>query len=79
MLSAQLELPVHTTSHAHELLHEMPRHDCAAMQLTSHGPEPHCTFAHACLPVQSMLHDAAIRQSMPLRHALSVLHMMSHL
>ena len=44
MPSAQLELPVHATSHAHELLHATPRHDAGPMQPTSQGPEPHCTF-----------------------------------
>jgi hypothetical protein len=78
-VSPQLCGPVHSTSHAHELLHATLLHDAEPLQLTSQGPDPHCTPWHDCLPVQSMLHDAAIWQLMPLRHELSVLHMMSHL
>jgi hypothetical protein len=72
-------LPVHVTSHAHELLHETPRHDAGPEHATSHGPGPHCTFWHDCLPLHSTLHDVDSWQLMPLRHALSVLHRMSHL
>jgi hypothetical protein len=79
MPSAQLWLPVHTTSHAHELLHATPRHVPAPVQPTSHGPLPHCTFRQESFVAQSMLQDAAIRQSTPLRQAPSTLHRMSHL
>ena len=42
--SPQLWLPVHVTSHAHELLHETPLHDATPMHATSHGPGPHWMF-----------------------------------
>ncbi len=79
MPSWQLWLPVHSTSHAHELLHATPRHEDGPEQPTSHGPGPHSTPSHEPLPVQSTLHDAAAVQSTPLRHALSTLHSISHL
>jgi hypothetical protein len=79
IVSPQLWLPVHATSQAHELLHAMPRHELGPLQLTSHGPRPHCTLRHELLPEHVMLHDSAAWQSTPLRHELSVSHMMSHL
>lgn len=77
--SPQLWLPVHTTSHAHELPHETPLHDCVPEHATSHGPAPHVTLAHACLPLHSTLHDADCWQLTPLRHEFSVLQRISHL
>jgi hypothetical protein len=76
---AQLWLPVHRTSHAQELPHEMPRHELSPEQPTVHGPDPHWTFSHAFLPEQSISHDAACWQLMPLRHEFSVLHAISQL
>lgn len=70
----QLCEPVHSTSHAHELLQETPRHDCVPEHVTSHGPVPHCTFLHELPPMHSTLHDAAPMQLTPLRHMLSPLH-----
>ena len=79
MPSLQLWLPVHVTSHAHELPHATPLHDDGPEHATSHGPGPHTTPWQDCLPMQSIAHDAAVWQLMPLRHELSVLHWMSHL
>jgi len=79
IVSAQLDVPVHVTSHAHELLHATLRHELGPEQLTSHGPRPHWTLRHALLPEHVMLHDNPPVQSTPLRHELSVSHWMSHL
>jgi hypothetical protein len=55
------------------------RHAPAPLQLTSHGPVPHWTLRHEPLPEQLRLHDSDAWQSTPLRHELSVSHMMLHL
>jgi hypothetical protein len=70
----QLSWPVHSTSHAHELLHETPRHELEPEHVTSHGPVPHCTFLHELVPEHSTAHDAPPMQLTPLRHWLSCLH-----
>jgi hypothetical protein len=59
IVSPQLWLPVHVTSQAHELLHAIVRHEPGPLQLTSHGPRPHCTLRHALVPEHVMLHDSA--------------------
>jgi hypothetical protein len=79
IVSPQLWLPVHVTSHAHELSHATLRHELAPLQLTSHGPMPHWMLRHEPVPEQVRLHDSAAWQSTPLRHELSVSHMMLHL
>ena len=75
----QLLVPVHRTSHAHELPHETFLQDCTPAHVTEHGPIPHCTFSQDCRERQSMSHDAPCVQLIPLRHAPSVLHWISHL
>ena len=70
----QLPGPMQVTSHAHDAPHATERHDCAPVQLTSHGPGPHAMLRHELVPVHSIVHDAAAPQLMPLRHALSPLH-----
>jgi len=79
IVSPQLWLPVHVTSHAHELPHVTPRQLLGPEHATSHGPSPHATLRQLLLPEQVTLHDSAAEQSTPLRHELSVLHWMSHL
>lgn len=59
IVSAQLWLPVHVMSHAHEFSHATPRHELGPLQLTSHGPPPHATLRHEPLPEHVMLHDSA--------------------
>jgi hypothetical protein len=73
----QLCEPVHSTSHAHELLHETPRHELGPEHVTSHGPVPHSTLRHELLPEHSTVHDAPPTQLTPFLHELSVLHWMS--
>ena len=77
IVSAQLFAPEHWTSHAHELLQETVRHAPGPEQLTSHGPRPHCTLRQELVPEHVRLHDSAAVQSTPLRHELSVSHLMS--
>jgi hypothetical protein len=73
---AQLDGFVHTTSHAHELLHEMFWHDSLPVQTTSHGPGPHTMpwFVHVDCALHAIMHDAALLQSMPFLHAFCWLH-----
>jgi hypothetical protein len=52
-------LPVHNTSHAHEVLHLTSRHDCGPEQVTSHSPGPHSTPRQVLIPLHSIVHDAA--------------------
>lgn len=79
IVSLQLLVPVHATSHAHELLHATPRHELGPEQLMSHGPRPHCTLRQELVPEHVRLHDSAAVQSTPFLHELSVSHLMSHL
>jgi hypothetical protein len=79
IVSPQLLLPVHATSHAQELLHAIVRHELAPEQLMSHGPRPHCTLRHELVPEHVRLQESAAVQSTPVRHELSVSHLMSHL
>lgn len=69
--------PVHVTSHAHELLHETPRHEFGPEQLMSQGPRPHETLRHEPLLAHVTLHDRPPVQLTPLVHELSESHMMS--
>jgi hypothetical protein len=79
MPDEQLWLPEQITSHAHDAPHDTFLHAWAPEQFTEHGPTPHCTFSHDDFVEHSIVHEAAFWQLMPLRHALSVLHAMSHL
>jgi hypothetical protein len=45
--SLQLLVPMHDTSHAHELPHDTVLHVLGPVQLTSHLPVPHWTPSHA--------------------------------
>jgi hypothetical protein len=56
----------------------MPAHELLPEQLTAHGPGPHATLRHAKLPEHSIVQPVDVRQSMPMRHELGVLHLMSH-
>ena len=79
IVSVQLWLPVHTTSHAHDVPQLTPRHEPKPEHDTSQGPLPHCTLRHALFPLHSMEHDWPSWQLTPLRHELSTSHWMSHL
>ena len=74
----QLAPMTHYTSHAHDMPHEMPEHDWLPEHVTSHGPGPHAMLRHAKLFEHSTAQPVPLRQSMPLRHELGVLHLMMH-
>lgn len=75
---SQLWLPVHVTSHAHDVPHSIVRHDAEPVQLTSHGPAPHVTPRHAWVALHSTVHAVAPPHATPLRHEPSVSHLTSH-
>jgi hypothetical protein len=49
-VSAQAPGAVQLTPHAHDMLHITLRHEFTPLQLTLHGPGPHCTLRHALSP-----------------------------
>ena len=68
----------HCTLHAHDGPHAMPRHDCEPEQIVLHGPGPHAMLRHELVPEQLMSHDAALAQSIPLRHEFPTVHPILH-
>ena len=67
------------TSHAQDGPQRTSRHDSLALQPILHGPEPQVTPWQLRKPLQVTAHEVPLGQVTPLRHELSVLHLMSHL
>jgi hypothetical protein len=68
----------HLTSHAHDAPQKTVSQEFTAGQPTVQTPGPHVMPRHELRPVHWMVHDAAPRQLMPLRHEPSRLHRTSH-
>lgn len=62
------------TSHAHELLQSMPRHEFDPWHCTSQSPPPQFTLRHEPEPEHVIAQDRAALQLIPLEQALFVEH-----